>query len=186
MNLQHVNVKIFVEGELPVELGRFIDVFHGWVAAQFTAEMLIDVADYRHVPEGPGVLLIGREADYALDETDGRRGLLYNRKAVLEGSNHDRFGQALQSAAKACTLLEAEFDGLRFSREEFQLFINDRGLAPRNEETCVAFRSELGTFIETVLGVSGFDIEDAADSRSRVGAVVRLSTAMDFERVSGG
>ena len=55
MNVQHVNVKFFVDGELNVDWERFIEVFHVWVAEQSTDELLIDVADYRHVPMGPGL-----------------------------------------------------------------------------------------------------------------------------------
>ncbi len=102
MQLQHVNVKIYVDGDLNVDPARFIEVFHRWIREQATNELLIDVADYRHVPSGPGVLLVGFEADYGMDNTGGRYGLRYNRKAPLEGSNADRVRQALRSAAYAC------------------------------------------------------------------------------------
>ena len=41
---------------------------------------MIDVANYAHVPKGPGVALIGHGTDYFIDEGEGRLGLLYNRK----------------------------------------------------------------------------------------------------------
>ena len=66
MNLQHINVKIYVEDDSAVDLSRFIDVFHSWIKQQLLDELLIDVADYRHVPAGPGVILIGHEADNAM------------------------------------------------------------------------------------------------------------------------
>ena len=50
MNLQHVNIKIFVDGAMTVDPERFIEVFHRWIAERSMDEMLIDVADYRHVP----------------------------------------------------------------------------------------------------------------------------------------
>ena len=59
MELQHINVKIYVEGDLPVDPAEFITVFHQWVKDKVLDELLIDVADYRHVPAGPGVLLVG-------------------------------------------------------------------------------------------------------------------------------
>ena len=43
------------------------------------------MADYRHVPEGPGVMLIGHQANYSVDNTDNRLGVRYNRKEPLEG-----------------------------------------------------------------------------------------------------
>ena len=152
MELQHVNVKIYVEGDLTVDPARFIKVFHEWIQEDALDEMLIDVADYRHVPAGPGVLLIAHEADYSMDNTDNRWGLRYNRKSMLEGDNENRFRQALRSAANACRLLEArladESVPLKFSRHEFELFINDRALAPNSPETFAACRPELEAFLE--------------------------------------
>lgn len=180
MNLQHFNAKIFVDGELPVDLERFIEVFHRWVAAQAMEEMLVDVADYRHVPAGPGIVLVGLEADYSLDHTGGRYGLCYNRKAPLDGDNADRFRQAFRSAANVCLLLEEEFAGLTFSRWEFEWFINDRALAPNTDETYEVCRSELPRWLNGGLGVSEFDADYDRDPRHRFGAVVRLSVPLDF------
>ena len=60
-------------------------------------ELLLDVADYRHVPAGPGVMLIGNEGDYSVDNTGDRLGIRYNRKAALDGDNQDRLRQAARS-----------------------------------------------------------------------------------------
>ena len=49
-------------------------VFHQWIRDSVCPEMLIDVADYRHVPAGPGVMLIGHEANYSLDNRENRLG----------------------------------------------------------------------------------------------------------------
>jgi hypothetical protein len=184
MNLQHVNVKIFVCSETPVELEPFIDVFHRWVSAQSFSDMLIDVVDYRHVKMGPGVLLVGLEADYGMDEAENRIGLLYNRKAPLEGSNHDRMRHSLQSAAKACLLLETEFDGLKFNRREFEININDRALAPQTDDSRDTFQTELETFLRERLGISEFEIEPAQDVRRRVGALVKLVDPIEFEELT--
>jgi hypothetical protein len=180
MMLQHVNVKLFVDGEINVDMQRFIEVFHRWVAQQSMNEMLIDVADYRHVPNGPGVLLVGHEANYSMDCTRGRCGLLYNRKATLEGSHADRFQQALSSATHACLMLEKELPGLRFDRQQFELFINDRALAPNQPETYEAVLPELDAFVRTKLGQSSFVLERQSDPRSRFGVTVKLSQPMDF------
>jgi len=182
MELQHVNVKIFAS-ELQVDLERFIEVFHRWIADQATSEMLIDVADYRHVPDGPAVLLVGHEADYALDKTGGRYGLLYNRKDAIAGSNHDRLKQALRSAALASQQLESEFDGesLKFSRQEFEIFINDRAIAPNTEETFANARPELDAFLARTLGHDQFRVErQSNDPRSRFGVVVNSSQPFDL------
>jgi hypothetical protein len=185
MNFQHVNVKMFVEGELSVGPEQFIKVFHRWVAEQSLDEMLIDVADYSHVPSGPGVLLVGLEADYSLDHTGGRSGLRYNRKAPLEGSNQDRFRQAFAAASAACRRLETEFSGLKFSRREFDVFINDRALAPNTPETFAAFQPELEAFLRGMLGAQEFTFSPPGDRRRLLGATVKLDSPIELpERVA--
>lgn len=180
MNLQHVNVKIFVDGELNVDLEEFIKVFHRWIADQSMDELLIDVADYRHVPAGPGVVLIGHEADYSIDNNGNRFGLRYNRKAELDGANEDRLRQAFRSAAGACQSLESEFENLRFSRRQFQIFINDRMLAPNTHETFDACKGELESFLKNLLAHNNFIIEHKDDPRQLFTVEISVDEPMDL------
>lgn len=183
MELQHVNVKIFVEGELSVDPERFIEVFHEWIRDEALDELLIDVADYRHVPAGPSVMLIALEADYCMDNAGNRYGLLYSRKESVDGSNQDRFRQAFRSAAKACLLLETQFtngDALKFSRREFELVINDRALAPNTPETFAACKPELEAFLQEVFGHTDFSMERCDDPRRRFGVTVKSAKPFDL------
>lgn len=187
MMLQHVNVKIYLDGRLGVDLGRFIEVFHDWIREQTLDELLIDVADYRHVPAGPGVLLVGHEADYSMDHADNRYGLRYNRKAPLDGTNVDRFRCAFGSALHACRLLEdrlAPEGSLRFSRQEFELFINDRALAPNTPETYEAAKPDLEAFLNDVLGHGDFSVEHRDDPRTLFGVVVNVARPFDLEAIA--
>lgn len=187
MQFQHVNVKLFVDGSLRVDPARFIEVFHRWVRDQALDELLIDVADYRHVPAGPSVLLVGLEADYGFDNTGNRYGLRYNRKASLDGTNRDRIGHALRSAARVCRLLENEFESegpLRFSRQEFELFINDRALAPNTPETFEALKPDLEAALNQVLGHDDFSLTHVfEDPRHRFGVNVRVARPFDLSAI---
>ena len=184
MELQHVNVKIYFDGDPQVDSEQFIETFHRWVAEQTTDELLIDVADYRHVPASPGVVLVGHEADYAIDNSGNRRGLLYNRKAPYEGRNMDRLRQAFSAAAKACESLEAEFSdevGLKFNRQEFEIVINDRAMAPNSKSTLAACRPDIESFLKSTLGLDNFHLERHRDDpRCRFGVVVRADQPFDF------
>lgn len=180
MDLQHVNVKIFIHGGLQVDLQEIVNVFHRWTADQLMDELLIDIADYRHVPAGPGVVLIGHEADYALDNTGNRQGLLYNRKVRTDGGNADRFRQALAAAMKACNLLEIEFEGrLKFNRQEFELLVNDRCLAPNTTETFDACKPEIEEFLRA-LGQAGAVLTHDNHTRRRFCVNISLSKPLDF------
>lgn len=184
MELQHVNVKLFVDGDLPVSPEQFINVFHRWTAEQSCEELLIDVADYRHVPDGPGVVLVGLEADYAMDHALHRWGLLYNRKAPADGSNQARFAQACRAAASACLRLEDELNGLKFNRREFQLFINDRALAPNVPQTWEACRGEIESFVKTLLGHGDATLTAEADPRRRFGVLVDAGRPFDLAQLA--
>ena len=61
-------------------LAAFSGVFQGWIQRKALDGQLIDVADYRHVFEGPSVVLIGHDGDYTIEKRDGRLGLLFTRK----------------------------------------------------------------------------------------------------------
>ena len=129
MNVQHINIKLFIEDPETINLADYSTVFNTWIQKHVLDELLIDVADYLHVQNGPGLLLIGHEADYSLDNRAGRLGLLYNRKKQLEGTTQEKLAQATRALLIAARLLEKE-NGLQFNTREIQVLINDRLLAP--------------------------------------------------------
>ena len=140
MEIQHINVKIFVADNATVDLEKVNLVFHEWIQNDAgDGELLVDVADYAHVPAGPGMMLIGHESNFSLDFTvDNRAGLLYNRKTRLVGENTDRLSDALKRALSACDRLEAHahFKGaLKFNRQDMLLVVNDRALVPNEQDT---------------------------------------------------
>jgi hypothetical protein len=187
VDLQHINAKFFVDGGPAVDPARYIEIFHRWIQDQALEELLIDVADYRHVPNGPGVILVALEADYSMDNTGGRLGLRYNRKAPLAGSGEDRIRQALRSAAKACLLLEtelAEEGPLKFSRQQLELLVNDRALAPNTPETYAACQEELQTCLATVLGHHEFTLQHDSDPRRCFGVHIQAAQPFDLTAIS--
>jgi len=102
IELQHVNVKLFVGNPEEVDLEPLIPIFHDWIQNQVGEGLLLDVADYRHVDAGPGVVLIGHEGNYSVDNTDNRLGIRYTRKAALDARNQDRLKQAARTDLTAC------------------------------------------------------------------------------------
>src|SRR5215471_3207936 len=106
LNLQHINVKLLLGHPEGLDLDAVVNVFHSWIQDQVCDELLLDVADYRHVHHGPGVVLIGHEADYSIDNTHGRLGIRYKQKAPVDGSNWNRLRQATRSALTAASRLQ--------------------------------------------------------------------------------
>ena len=124
MNIQHLNIKFYLENPETVNLSDYGPVFNTWIQNQRLDELLIDVADYLHVHNGPGILLIGHEADYSLDHRGGRLGLLYNRKAQLDGTTQEKLAQAVRANLTVAQILEKE-NGLKFNTQEVQILVND-------------------------------------------------------------
>ena len=180
--LQHINVKLFLKGD--VDLDPVIPIFHSWIQDQVFAELLLDVADYRHVHHGPGIILIGHEADYSIDDADGRQGVRYNRKAPLEGDNESRLTQAARAALLAAQRLAADsrLNGkLNFNGQDIELFVNDRLVAPNNDRTRAALDSDLRKFAERLLGGAQFSLHYQADPRKLFGATIHTEREFTVE-----
>src|SRR5471032_3277875 len=92
-----LTVKIFTDSD-PFAPDEFIPIFHRWIQDQsLPNHLLIDVADYAHVPAGPGTLVVASEANIHMDRSENRLGLLYVRKQPLAGANtlHDQLRSVL-------------------------------------------------------------------------------------------
>lgn len=167
----HINVKIFALEPAPRDLAGAIPVFHRWIQQSAAPELLIDVADYRHVPAGPGVILVGFEANYSLDLTENRLGLLYNRKKPMAGSLDEKLRQAYEAAWAACRRLEQEpeFHGkLHFDPNSCEVIFNDRLLAPNSPETFERLRPGLEEFFAGLWGRGRFTLERVGEPRERL------------------
>src|ERR1700728_3426497 len=103
-----IAVKVFAsQSDLPAE--QFVPIFHHWIQNQSVpGHRLIDVADYGHVINGPGTVLISSEANFYMDCAEGRLGILYSRKLPLPGSFKDRLLAAVREALKAAERLEKD------------------------------------------------------------------------------
>jgi hypothetical protein len=167
MEFAKLQVKVFARPAPEVALHAFVPVFHSWIRERRLDELLIDVVDYAHVPQGPGVLLVGHAADYYLDESNGRRGLLYSHKREAPEPKQ-RLRSAIQRALNAAALLEKEpsLKGkLLFATEELLLRVNDRLAAPNTEETWLAVRPELERFMTELYGAQAFTLERTGADR---------------------
>ena len=174
MEIQHIQAKVILQDPAAVELERLVPIFHRWIQEQAREELLIDVADYRHVPAGPGVILIGHEANYSVDNAENRLGVRYNRKAPLAGTNVNRLAQATRAALTACKALESDpaLEGkLRFNGQEIEISVNDRMLAPNNDVTRETLQAEIQSFCRKLFAASEFALTFANGDARRLFSV---------------
>jgi hypothetical protein len=185
--LQRIGLKVFAADGASVRPREFVPVFHRWIQTQAVGDhLLIDVADYEHVPEGPGVLLAAHEGNFSVDLGDSRMGLAYNRKTPLPGALTDRLRAVAHSALAACRLLEDDSalgGRVHFRGDQLYLFANDRLHAPNTAETLTAFQPALQAFLRTVYGDAPCVVAAEADARQRFGLRVTASRPLSVREL---
>lgn len=108
---KRLGVKFSLKQPTTLQPDDILPIFQRWIQEHRVEGMLIDVIDYKHVPAGPGVVLIADEADYAYDLTDGITGLNYIRKRDLPGDLDAALRLCFSRALAAAGALEAEAPG---------------------------------------------------------------------------
>lgn len=157
----------------------FVPVFHRWIQEQLIpGHLLIDVADYAHVPNGPGTVLIAHEANFHMDRSEGRLGIMYVRKTALPGAFADRLRAVLTETFSAATRLEQEpslAGKLRFKTDEIVIRFHDRLLAPSTPETFDAIKPDLQKIAKLIYPNAPFTIEPHIDPRKLLEARIKSS-----------
>ncbi|HET9870430.1 MAG TPA: hypothetical protein VFR02_08045 [bacterium] len=186
MDLHKVAVKFYVEKDDHVPLSVFIPIFHRFIQEDKLEGLLIDVAQYTHVHQGPGVLLIAHEANYSLDETLGHRGLLYTQKRPAEKGGLDHLKTAFRRALAAADLLEKqpELAGkLTFATNHFQVFVNDRLAAPHNAESQEDLENALKTLFDGLYEGAATVLMPDMNRQHRAGFEVHVDKAFSREEL---
>ncbi len=158
-DLQRIQVRLFATTPAPSthDLARTL---HGFIQRRALDEVLIDVADYSHVHEGPGVVLIAHAAQYSLGAPDGRFGLLYARKRDAKGTDVERFADAIARTRSFAALLATDLPGMAFDEAGLLVQVADTLLAPNDDATF----GRLAPVIREALGNS-YDLVREGDPR---------------------
>src|ERR1700722_20667943 len=162
MDAFKISIKIFATSD-GFGSSEFMPVFQRWIQTHALAgHLLIDVADYAHVHNGPGTVLVTSEANLYTDRADGRFGLLYSRKLPLEGTFFARPRMVTAAALHAAYLLEKEASlggRLKFRTNELFIRLNDRLLAPNTAETFAAVSRDVKKLTDLLYGSAEAQIE---------------------------
>ncbi|MDE0301511.1 MAG: hypothetical protein OXN17_23030 [Candidatus Poribacteria bacterium] len=182
MDLQQINIKVFVTADSNINYQNFIKVFNRWME-EADQDDYLNYADYSHTSAGPGVLLISKRANYSIDNAMNRHGFLYNRKHKLEGENREKIRQAFVEAFNKCQRLEKaeELENeVHFRGDEILFMINNRNITSNSPEMFEAIKSELTPVLEQMYGSSEFTLERASeDERERF--AIRISASSHNE-----
>lgn len=179
MNIQKINWKLNFTNAATAKPEDFFRIFNTWIPD--SPEIFIDVADYRHVQDGPLTLLAGYHADFVLDHGDRELGFLYCRKSAMEGDNAQKIKQTLKDFLKGCERLTADatFGGkLAFETDSLVFTINDRALVPNTKESFDAIKPLLQDIGNKIYGSA--DLVPDSDSRRRFSVRIVGKNAPDL------
>jgi len=183
MDLQKLNVKVFVEQPNLIPLTEFIEVFHGWIQASDGDHH--DVADYSHMDAGPGIILVANDANVSIDETKNRRGLLFCQKAPLSGSNREKIRVVLRSALENCRKLEEDpalRGRLRFVANEAVISLNDRLFGANSEQSFNDVKGDVVAIAQELFGTSAVEIERDDDPRQCLNVRLKTAATVDLRK----
>jgi hypothetical protein len=184
MDLYKFGIKFFATGAENLDILKLIPIYHRWIQQNALEDLLIDVADYSHVPAGPGVMLIAHEGNYALDETGHERGIVYYSKHRLAGDLAERFAQVAGKALKAARLMseDAELEGaLKVPGNRLQFFANDRLVAPNTDAVYGEIEPALESFLDRLYGGAKYTLERERDEKERLSVRVQADGEVALE-----
>lgn len=165
MDLQQINIKVFVTEDSHINYENFIKVFNRWME-EADQDDYLNYADYSFTHAGPGVLLIAKSANYSIDNARSRHGFLYNRKHKIEGDNRQKVHQAFIETLQRCRRLEEaeELENeVHLNGNDILFMINNRHIAPNTQEMFEAIKAELAPVLEQMYGGDGFALERASE-----------------------
>lgn len=150
---KRLGVKFSLKQQPTLQPEDILPIFQRWIQEHAIEGMLIDVIDYKHVPDGPGIVLIADEFDLAYDLADGEIGLYFVRKRELPESLNPALRLVFSHALAAARALEAEAPGdIVFDFNSAKISFLDR-IHYRNEPQ--VFESVRETLTETLSEIFG-------------------------------
>jgi len=195
MTPQRIATKFLVAPDPAAEvaLEPVIGLFHRFIQEQSLPGLLLDVADYAHVPDGPGVVLIGHDVDYGIDLGSGKAGLLVVRKRFGGMDFSELLRDTLGRALTAAQAIEQEgTTGLRFASDSLTLHCFDRLATPNSDASYETLRGQVAPVADRLYGASNYELDrvHAEDSRKALSISVRGSGEIAsppelIERLSG-
>jgi hypothetical protein len=183
MDLYKFGVKFFAAEAQSLDILKLIPVYHRWIQQNALEDLLIDAADYSHVPAGPGVMLIAYEGNYALDETGHERGVLYYSKNKLTGELSERLARVAGKALKAAQLMSADAElggALKVPGNRLQFFANDRLVAPNTDATYREIEPALKIFLDRLYAGARYTLTRETDPKERLSVRVQAEAEVSL------
>ena len=185
MDLQKFGVKLFFNTNGSYSSKDFVPVFHNWIQNKAIDDhLLIDVTDYSHIPDGPGVMLIAHEGNFSLDQESQQPGIMYMRKTEIAGSFTERFNTVLSTVIKAANRLNNNNISKQVdcAPNSFRFIANDRLYAENTADNQNLYKRKIQKALNGKYSDSQFEFRDISDKNERLSFTVNFSNNIDILR----
>jgi len=135
--MHKVGIKKMIS-KFDIKLEKIISIFHEWIQKDIIPEHLtIDVTDYKHIPDGPGIMLITHEGNISIDFENNQVGLLYMRKQPLCKTQLENIIKIKSILNFLVNELEnyKDLKGKLKFKENYKIILNDRLYFPNNDSS---------------------------------------------------
>lgn len=179
MEPHRISVKLYLEDPSALDPESVVPAFHRFIREDAVGGIPIDVARYAHVVNGPGVLIVGHQLDFAIDLAGGRPGISVTRKRDAHGGLAEQVRGLTAWAARLSLLLQdddAVGGAARVGTGEVLVTVLDRYEAPNDDETLARAEPALREALEGVSGGTVEGVERIGTHREPFAALVRVDT----------
>ena len=194
-DLQRIQIKIAADAPAGLRLEPFLEIFARWRKETHPSNALpstplraggagpaewVDLADYAHLPRGPGIVLVGQRCNVAFDLADPGPGILYTAKKGFTGSHAERLNAAMEWCLEFSKRLIAEPEfpkDVRLRSDSLELRFNDRLETPNTHETDAELRPAVVEVLNALFGADGYDLRPFGNRADFYGFTVRAKKA---------
>ena len=183
MDLQKFGIKLYLTTNGSFDSKDFIPVFHNWIQEKVINDhLLIDVADYSHIPDGPGIMLIAHEGHFSLDQENHQPGIMYMRKTELDGTFNDRFNKILSTVIEAADQLRNNNinKDINFINNSFRFIANNRLYAENTIENQTLYKKKIKNVLNEIYPDSNVEFVDVSNENERLAFTVNFSNDIDI------
>jgi len=187
-DLQRIDLKVFLDAppNYSLDLDPVLTIFDRWRQETDHPEDWVDLADYAHMHLGPGVMMAGKRAHFAVDTNEPGVGLLYRGRKDFDGAVEERLLEAFRRALRLMTRLvsEPEFpSGLPVRSEDWLVAINDRLGFPNDDATEEQLKPGLLATLDHIFGEGGYQLERDADPQHLYSSRLRADQRRDLNEL---
>ena len=183
LDLQKIGIKLFFDVNEDYSSKEFIPEFHKWIQNESIKDhLLIDVADYSHIIDGPGVMLIAHEANISLDQEHRKPGLLYMRKTKVNGEFKERFIKVLSMTIYNAKRLKNNNinQQINYISNTFRFIANDRLYAENTDIMQNLYKQEIKKALIEEYPNINIDFSDISYREERLAFSVNIIDKIDI------